>query len=218
MNYRLGYEHDSDVISTSGLRGSVEALLATCLFVLSLPLLALSIAIVWFELGRPILFRQQRVGLGMKLFDVPKLRTMMDLRDAEDRLLPDRMRQRPLTTFLRRLRFDEIPQLLAIARGEMTLVGPRPLPHEVISELGELGRIRCQVAPGLTGWAQVNGCTRLTNDQKLALDLWYIAHRSLALDIRILFLTVRMLAFGERVNQEALRTAQSYLRHQRPVA
>ncbi len=93
------------------------------------------------------------------------------------------------TALLRRLRFDELPQLIAVLSGDMSMVGPRPLPLATVAGFGELGRMRCRIAPGMTGWAQVNGNTRLSDEEKIALDLWYVAHTSLWLDARILLLT-----------------------------
>ena len=115
---------------------------------------------------------------------------MHDLRDASKDLLPDEARQTPFTRWVRRLRLDELPQLISVLAGEMALVGPRPLMSPTIMEFGELGRLRCSVPPGLTGWAQVNGNTKLTTRQKLALDLWYIKHQTIAFDLFVLLLTV----------------------------
>ncbi|BDA82968.1 UDP-phosphate galactose phosphotransferase [Aureimonas sp. SA4125] len=174
--------------------GSV-ALLAT------LPIWPLVAAMVWASVGRPLLFRQTRSGRGMRPFTICKFRTMHDARDAAGALLPDALRETPAMRLLRRWRLDELPQLLAIARGEMSFVGPRPLLPDTIQGFGEFGRLRCAVSPGLTGWAQVNGNTRLTDRQKLALDLWYIHHRSLYLDLKILAMTAITIVRGERLGE-----------------
>lgn len=167
--------------------------------------------VICLALGRPLLFRQERCGLGGRVFRIAKFRTMHDLRDPEGRPLPDAMRQTAATKLLRRLRFDEIPQILAVIRGEMAFVGPRPLPPEIVTGFGGAGLVRGAVRPGLTGWAQVNGNTKLTDAEKLALDVWYIDHRSAALDLAILARTVATIVCGERVDREAVRRAEAHL-------
>ncbi|MCX5578541.1 sugar transferase [Kaistia terrae] len=184
------------------------ALLA--LLVVALPAL-LTASLVWVALGRPLLFRQERSGLTLRPFVLVKFRTMHDRRDADGLPLPDRQRETPITRWIRRARLDEIPQLLAILAGDMNFIGPRPLKPETIASFGSLGEVRCRVRPGLTGWAQVNGNTRLTNSEKLALDIWYVEHRSASLDARILFLTVVTLLGGERVRTQPLALAEAYL-------
>jgi len=183
---------------------------AALLFLAAVPL-ALTALVVWSTLGRPLLFRQPRAGLGMRIFTIQKFRTMHDSRNASGALLPDDLRETPTTRLLRRLRLDELPQLLAILRGDMAFVGPRPLLPETVRAFGELGRLRCTVRPGATGWAQVSGNSRLTDAQKLALDIWYIDHRSLALDILILFLTVVTLVRGERIEPDHVAQAEAHL-------
>ncbi|OAP39802.1 UDP-galactose phosphate transferase [Sinorhizobium glycinis] len=193
------------------LKRGVECILAATAFVLCLPLMALTAAIVWFSLGPPLFFIQARAGLQMRVFTVAKFRTMTEACAPDGTLLPDALRQTKATALLRRLRFDELPQLLAILAGDMSMVGPRPLPIATVAAFGELGRMRCLVAPGMTGWAQVNGNTRLSDEQKIALDLWYVAHTNLWLDSRILFLTLKTLLAGERINADHLRVAEEFL-------
>ncbi len=162
------------------------------------------------SLGPPIFFRQTRSGRGQKAFEILKLRTMRDARDATGRLLQDHARQTALSALIRRLRLDELPQLWLILRGEMALVGPRPLLPETVQSLGALGRERASVRPGLTGWAQVSGNTQLSDEEKLRLDLWYIANRSLTLDLRILSETLGVALFGERRRQDRLSAASRF--------
>ena len=172
------------------------------LLVFALPAM-LTAVLVWFSLGRPLLFRQIRSGLDGRLFTVVKFRTMHDFRDGDGRLLPDAERETACDPVYSRCALDEIPQLLAILAGDMNFVGPRPLQPATVATFGALGRVRCQVRPGLTGWAQVNGNTRLSDVEKLALDIWYIDHRSAALDMRILLLTAATLLRGEKRQCEA---------------
>ena len=186
----------------------VAALLALLLVVLPAVVTA---ALIWLSLGRPLLFRQTRSGLAGRPFTLVKFRTMHDLRDGDGKLLPDCKRETRITRSIRRLRLDEIPQLAAILNGDMSFVGPRPLQPATVASFGALGHVRCSVRPGLTGWAQVNGNTKLTDSEKLALDIWYVDHRSKSLDARILLLTAAVILRGERVSTSALRSAQANL-------
>jgi len=178
----------------------VALLLVMALFPL-LVLLALACALTQ---GRPVMFRQMRAGKGTKPFELLKFRSMSDTRDKENRPLPDDQRMTVFGKFLRRSRLDELPGLLNVVRGEMALVGPRPLLPETIDGLGERGRKRCAVRPGLTGWSQVNGNTLLSLDQKIALDLWYIEHRNAMLDLRIIASTLMVMIAGERFRADRI--------------
>ena len=193
------------------LRRVLECLFAGLVFVLCLPLMAVTAVVVQASLGRPLFFTQARAGVGMRVFTVAKFRTMTDARFPDGTLLPDELRQTAATRLLRRLRFDELPQLLSVLTGDMSMVGPRPLPVATIAAFGELGRMRCLVAPGMTGWAQVNGNTRLSDEEKIALDLWYVAHANLRLDAWILLLTLKTLVTGERVHAGRLKMAEEFL-------
>jgi len=189
-----------------------ELFLVWLLIVLTLPFRLVTAGFLLAHLGRPLMFRQIRVGQGGRQILVPKYRTMSDARDAAGRLLPDARRQTRFSTIIRRLRLDELPQLDRIAAGDMALVGPRPLLASTIRDFGALGDIRNSVRPGLTGWAQVSGNTRLSDAEKLALDLWYVAHRSPGLDLRILRDTIGVALGGERRDEARLRAAQDWLR------
>jgi lipopolysaccharide/colanic/teichoic acid biosynthesis glycosyltransferase len=189
----------------------VELFLASILFVATLPFQGITWILLRLRIGSPVFFRQVRAGRGSRPFTILKFRTMTDDRGPDGRLLPDHLRQIPLSRLVRRLRLDELPQLLLILRGDMALVGPRPLLPETIAGFGEAGRRRCMVAPGLTGWAQVSGNTRLDDSQKLALDLWYVDPRSTLLDLRILVETVAVALRGEHPHPERLSVAQQWL-------
>src|SRR3546814_9484145 len=126
---------------------------------------------------------------------------MTDARDRDGRLLPDEERLTRLGRFLRRSRVDELPELWNIMKGDMSLVGPRPLLPDTVDDMGSDGIRRGLVRPGLTGWAQVNGNARLSGKDKLALDLWYIDHASVALDLRIILKTIGVVFAGERINR-----------------
>lgn len=171
---------------------------------------------VWATLGRPLLFSQLRVGIGGERFRVYKFRTMSDAAGSDGVLLPDKMRQTSITRLLRRLRLDEIPQLVSVIEGRLSLVGPRPLLPATIEGFGYAGKIRCRVRPGLTGWSQISGNTYLTDAEKLALDLWYVAHRSLALDLRIILETPLVLLRGEQRRDKRVAEARRWLAQAQP--
>lgn len=185
-----------------GLKRGCDLILGSAALILSLPLIVLIGLGVLAMDGRPVLFRQVRVGRGGVPFTMVKFRTMRTQYDESGGLLPDDRRVTPLGAFLRRFRLDELPELWLVVTGRMSLVGPRPLPREVLEGLP--GREeRSSLRPGLTGLAQVSGNTQLTNREKIALDLYYRRHWSLALDVRIMFRTLATLAFGGR-RDEAL--------------
>ncbi|WP_200953486.1 MULTISPECIES: sugar transferase [unclassified Ensifer] len=175
---------------------------------LSLPImLVVGIAVaIW--LGRPVLFYQTRAGLDRRPFRMMKFRSMSDARDAEGRLLSDAERTGRFGLLLRRTRLDELPEFWNILIGDMSLIGPRPILPETIDALGERGVRRCSVRPGLTGWAQISGNAILSNDDKLDLDLWYIANRSFWLDLKITVETVLVMVLGDRISERRLWAAR----------
>ena len=179
--------------------------------ILILPLLAVPFiivaALVWMQLGVPIFFSQTRMGRNGQAFVLYKFRTMNNVRDANGVLLPDEYRQTKLTKLLRRYRLDEMPQLLNILAGQMAIVGPRPLLPETVLQNSNEGKIRCRVRPGLTGWAQVSGNTLLTENEKLALDLWYVSNRNIKMDLSIILETMMVLVIGEHPNSARLAQA-----------
>ncbi|KAB2847881.1 MAG: sugar transferase, partial [Hyphomicrobiaceae bacterium] len=154
-----------------------------------LPLLAALTLIVRLKLGSPVLFAQDRPGLGGKTFRLVKLRSMTDARDAAGELLPDAVRLTPFGRWLRATSLDELPELWNVLKGDMSLVGPRPLLIEYLPLYSPDQARRHEVRPGVTGWAQVNGRNAISWEQKFDYDVFYVAHRSLWLDIRILAMT-----------------------------
>lgn len=153
------------------------------------PLLALVALLVRFSMGSPILFRQTRIGLMNRRFQIFKFRTMLDSRDSEGRLLPDADRLCPIGRFIRASSLDELPQLWNVLVGDMSFVGPRPLLPEYLPRYSARQRRRHEVMPGITGWAQVLGRNSLSWNDKLAMDVWYVDHCNIVLDCRILGLT-----------------------------
>jgi len=155
-----------------------------------LPVLAITALLVRVKLGRPVLFAQQRPGRGGKLFTLLKFRTMSDARDEQGQLMPDDIRLTRFGRFLRSSSLDELPELWNVLLGDMSLVGPRPwLPQYLRLYTTEQSR-RHEVRPGITGWAQINGRNRAEWDERLAMDVWYVDHCSLGLDLKILALTI----------------------------
>ena len=166
----------------------VAALLALMLF--ALPLLVLAL-LIRRKLGSPVMFKQARPGLHGKPFKMVKFRTMTDERGPDGALLPDAQRLTPFGRFLRASSLDELPELWNVFCGEMSLVGPRPLLMEYLPLYSPEQARRHEVRPGITGWAQINGRNAISWTDKFALDVWYVDHRSLWLDVRILWMTVR---------------------------
>jgi sugar O-acyltransferase (sialic acid O-acetyltransferase NeuD family) len=162
---------------------------AVCALVILSPVLLLVAFLVRLSLGTPILFRQDRPGFKGKLFTCIKFRTMTNARNASGELLPDSQRLTPLGRFLRDTSIDELPGLINVVRGEMSLVGPRPLLTQYLQRYTPEQMRRHEVKPGITGWVQVNGRNALEWEQKFALDLWYVDHQSFWLDLRVLATT-----------------------------
>lgn len=154
------------------------------------PIVAVLGILVRLRLGAPMLFRQARTGLRGAPFELVKIRSMTDDRDAAGELLPDAQRLTPFGERLRRLSLDELPELWLVVTGDMSLVGPRPLPVTYLDRYTPEQARRHEVKPGITGWAQVNGRNATTWDERLAMDVWYVDNRSLWLDLKILWRTV----------------------------
>jgi sugar transferase EpsL len=162
------------------------------------------------RLGTPILFRQYRPGLRGKVFTLFKFRTMNDKRDPAGQLMPDAERLEPFGRLLRSSSLDELPELFNVLKGEMSLVGPRPLLIEYLELYSPEQMRRNEVKPGITGWAQVNGRNNLSWEEKFALDIWYIDNLSLWLDLKILLLTARQIIMREGINQPGQATVEHF--------
>ena len=171
-----------------------------------LPVMALVALLVRFGIGSPVLFRQMRPGLGGRPFELIKFRTMSQRCGADGQLLPDAQRLGAIGRFLRASSLDELPELLNVLRGEMSLVGPRPLLVQYLPLYSPVQARRHEVPPGLTGWAQVNGRNALSWDEKFAADVWYVDNRNLWLDCRILVLTVVTLFSRRGISAEGSAT------------
>lgn len=168
----------------------IDIVVAGAVLAVGAPVLAATAALVYVDVGRPLLFRQPRVGLGGRVFEIQKFRTMKDAVDREGRPLPDGERLTAVGRFLRASSLDELPQLLSVLRGDMSLIGPRPLLVEYLPRYSPTQARRHEVKPGITGLAQVAGRNGLSWPEKFALDVFYVDHQSLRLDLTILAKTV----------------------------
>ncbi len=170
--------------------------------VLLLPFFAGIALAIRLTMGKGILFRQERPGLGKKPFIINKFRTMRESRERNGELSPDGVRLTRFGEFLRRMSLDELPELVNVLRGEMSLVGPRPLLMEYLGRYSQRQARRMDVKPGITGWAQVNGRNAIDWDAKFAHDVWYVDHLTFGLDLRILGLTLKKVFAKEGISHE----------------
>ncbi|WP_281990698.1 sugar transferase [Sulfitobacter geojensis] len=166
------------------------------------PILLITALIVWWQMGSSVLFRQTRPGLHGKPFQMIKFRSMRDAVDAKGNPLPDQERLTSLGRFLRSTSLDELPELWNVLKGEMSLVGPRPLRVEYLPLYSERQARRHEVRPGVTGWAQINGRNAISWEEKFELDVWYVENHSLALDLKIVFLTILKVVRRDGINSE----------------
>lgn len=187
-----------------------DLLLTTVGLILISPLLLILTLLVWLLHGRPIFFHQVRPGYRAQPFTIYKFRTMTEARDAQGRLLPDTDRLTPFGRFLRATSLDELPELINVLRGEMSLVGPRPLLMKYLDLYTPEQRRRHEVLPGITGWAQINGRNILSWEDKFRYDVWYVDHWSLWLDFKILLITIWKVLRREGINQPGHATAEEF--------
>ncbi len=187
-----------------------DLVLASLAAVVLLPVIAVLIPLVRAKLGSPVFFRQVRPGLGGRPFEMIKFRTMTNAKDAAGNLKPDAERLTPFGRFLRSTSLDELPELWNVLKGEMSLVGPRPLLMEYLPLYSITQMRRHEVKPGVTGWAQVNGRNALTWDEKFALDVWYVDNRSLWLDMKVLLLTIKKVLVRDGISASGEATMPKF--------
>lgn len=180
-------------------------------FLLLSPVLVFTALAILAKMGTPVLFRQTRIGGHERMFVFYKFRTMTVERDAAGKPLPDQRRLTRLGRTLRRLSLDELPQLWNVLKGDMSLVGPRPLLPEYLPRYSAIHRRRHEVRPGITGWAQVNGRNALSWEQKFELDVWYVDHWCVWLDLKILAMTAWKVLNGEGISQAGHATMPEFL-------
>ena len=175
-----------------------------------LPVIILIVLLVRFKIGSPIFFKQARPGLNGEIFNMYKFRTMTNERDKNNVLKPDSVRLTKFGKFLRSTSLDELPGLWSALKGDMSLVGPRPLLVEYLLLYSEKQSRRHEIKPGITGWAQVNGRNAISWDEKFDLDVWYVDNQSIWLDIKILWLTVRKVIARDGINQADQATVKHF--------
>jgi sugar transferase EpsL len=185
--------------------------MALILLVVLLPLLGAIAALVRAKLGSPVMFRQTRPGLNGTPFLMYKFRTLTDERDDKGILLPDARRMTRLGSLLRKLSLDELPELTNVLKGDMSLVGPRPLLVQYLKRYTKEQARRHNVKPGITGWAQVNGRNSISWEEKFKLDVWYVDNQSIRLDMKILILTILQVCRRDGINQEGQVTAEEFM-------
>jgi lipopolysaccharide/colanic/teichoic acid biosynthesis glycosyltransferase len=181
-----------------------------CLLLLSPVMVAVAL-LIWREMGSPVLFRQTRPGRHGRPFEMIKFRTMSDAIDLDGHSLPDVERLTKLGRLLRSSSLDELPELWNVLKGEMSLVGPRPLLMEYLALYSHEQARRHEVRPGVTGWAQVNGRNAISWDEKFALDVWYVDNRSHLLDLKIIWLTIRKVIKRDGISAEGEATMPKFI-------
>ncbi|MFK8268209.1 sugar transferase [Capnocytophaga cynodegmi] len=188
----------------------IDFVIALIVFLLLSPIFVLvTIGLFFSNQGKPFFF-QLRPGKNEKIFKIVKFKTMNDRRDINGELLPDSERMTPIGSFIRKTSLDEIPQLLNVIKGDMSLVGPRPLLPKYIPLYNENQRRRHEVKPGITGWAQVNGRNAISWTKKFELDTWYVDNISFLLDLKIILLTVKKVFIREGISQEGEATVDAF--------
>jgi len=183
---------------------------AIFILVLALPIMMITAIMVRLKLGSPVIFKQQRPGLHGKPFYVYKFRTMTDERDVHGNLLPDEARLTSFGRLMRKFSLDELPQLFNVIKGDLSLVGPRPLLMEYLPLYTPEQARRHEVKPGITGWAQVNGRNAISWEEKFALDVWYVDNQSFWLDLKIIWLTFLKVIKAEGISQQGHATMEKF--------
>lgn len=188
----------------------VDSIVAFLIILLFLPIF-LTVAVLLFFLNRGrVFYFQSRPGKYEKLFNIIKFKTMNDAKGADGKLLPDQVRLTPFGKFLRATSLDELPQLINVLKGDMSLIGPRPLLPKYLPLYNEQQKRRHEVRPGITGWAQVNGRNAISWQQKFEYDVWYVDHVSFWLDVKIIFLTIKKVLVREGISAEDSATMKPF--------
>ncbi len=176
----------------------------------------LVVVTIWLHFankGAGAFFTQERPGKGEKIFRVIKFKSMTDERDAKGNLLPDEKRLTPIGNFIRKTSIDELPQLFNVLKGDMALIGPRPLLVQYLKIYTPEQHRRHEVRPGITGWAQVNGRNAITHTKKFEYDVWYVDHLSFGLDMKIIFMTIHNVLHRKDISHEGVATAEAFNGH-----
>ncbi|MEO9004558.1 MAG: sugar transferase [Ginsengibacter sp.] len=193
------------------LKPSLDFIVAIIAFIIFSPVFLIVVILLLFANNGKVFFLQARPGLDEKIFKVVKFKTMNDKKDKEGNLLPDSNRLTAVGKFIRKTSLDEIPQLLNVINGNMSLIGPRPLLVEYLPLYNTSQKRRHEVKPGITGWAQVNGRNTISWEKKFEYDVWYVDHLSLLLDVRIFFLTIKKVFKSEGINSVTAATMERFI-------
>jgi len=196
---------------TPTIKRILDFVLSIIIMLVCLPVMLIVGLIIFLTEGKPIFFFHERPGKDGQPFKLIKFRSMRNARDAEGNLLPDGERITNFGNFIRKTSIDELPELINVLRGEMSLVGPRPLLMQYVDRYSPQQFRRHEVLPGITGWAQVNGRNAISWNEKFMLDIWYIDHWSVWLDIKILLLTVWKVISGEGISQAGRATMDEFM-------
>lgn len=189
----------------------LDLLAGFLVLILIWPLLLLIYVLLRIIIGSPVMLRQRRPGLMGKPFAICKFRTMTEQRDANGNLLPDEQRITKVGRILRSFSLDELPEIFNVLKGDMSLIGPRPLMMQYLERYTPEQARRHEVVPGITGWVQINGRNNLSWEEKFELDVWYVDHQSFMLDLRILFITVWKVLSREGISQEGYVAASEFM-------
>lgn len=188
----------------------IDFILSLIALIVLSPILLIVAILVRTKLGSPVIFKQERPGLNEKIFTLYKFRTMTDAKDEQGNLLPDEIRLTKFGKLLRSTSLDELPELFNILKGDMAIVGPRPLLVSYLPLYNEHQKHRHDVRPGFTGWAQCNGRNAISWEEKFDLDVYYTKHVSLLLDIKIILKTVKVVLFREGISSETSVTMEEF--------
>lgn len=188
----------------------LDVLLSAFALMVLWPVLLITAILVRTKLGSPVIFRQARPGKNGEIFQLYKFRSMTDARDENGQLLPDEVRLTNFGKLLRSTSLDELPELWNILKGDMSIVGPRPLLVKYLPLYNEEQRRRHDVRPGLTGWAQVHGRNAISWEEKFRLDVWYVGHVNFAVDVKVIFLTVKNVFCREGISSETAVTMEEF--------
>ena len=196
------------------LKHCIDFVIALCLLLFVSSFLIFIIIFLYFaNKGAGVFFTQDRTGKDAKIFKAIKFKTMTDERDAEGKLLPDEIRLTKVGRIVRSLSIDELPQLFNVLKGDMALIGPRPLLPKYLPLYSKEQFRRHEVRPGITGWAQVNGRNNISWQKKFELDVWYVDHLSFALDVKIFFLTIKKVFMREDISKDGMATTEPFNGH-----
>jgi lipopolysaccharide/colanic/teichoic acid biosynthesis glycosyltransferase len=205
---RLLYQLDWG--GSMGVKRVLDIVSSLTAIIILIPIFLITAILIYFKLGYPVVFVQERPGKNERIFKIMKFRTMLELRDTNGSWLPDSERITRFGRFLRSTSIDELPQLFNVLKGDMSLVGPRPLLIEYLDIYNERQKKRHDVLPGITGWAQVSGRNLISWKDKLQFDVWYVENWSLGLDMKILYMTILKVLKREGVNQQGIVTVEKF--------